>query len=231
MSRFCSSGLNAVAVAAHMVENEGADAVIGGGLESITMLQNDFNKTNLFNPWLMEHYKQIYMPMGLTAEVVAERYKVSREAQDEYALASQQRTAAFQQSGKDKDEIVPMTVTMAVTDKATGQTTQKQVTVDRDECNRPDTTLEGLQKLPPAFKEGRHRDGGQLVAVLRRRGGGAHHVGREGRVAGRASRSASSAAASSPAARPTRWASARSSRCRSCSSAPASPSTTSTSSS
>jgi len=151
VSRFCSSGLNAVAVAAHMVENEGADAVIGGGLESITMLQNDFNKHNLFNPWLMEHYKQIYMPMGLTAEVVADRYKVSRESQDEYALASQQRTAAFQKSGKDKDEIVPMTVTMSVTDKATGETSQKQVTVAKDECNRPDTTLEGLKKLPGAF--------------------------------------------------------------------------------
>ena len=72
--------------------------MIGGGLESITMMQNDFNKNNLFNPWLMDHYKQIYMPMGLTAEIVAERYKVTREAQDEYALASQQRTAAFQKS-------------------------------------------------------------------------------------------------------------------------------------
>ena len=154
VSRFCSSGLNAVAVAAHMVENEGADAVVAGGLESITMMQNDFNKHMLFNPWLMDHYKQIYMPMGLTAEVVAERYKVSREAQDEVALASQKRTAAFQTSGRQKDEIAPMTVTMEVTDKATGQKSQKQVTVDKDECNRPDTTIEGLQKLPGAFKEG-----------------------------------------------------------------------------
>jgi acetyl-CoA acyltransferase len=151
VSRFCSSGLNAVAVAAHMIENEGADAVIGGGLESITMMQNDFNKTNLFNPWLSNHYKQIYMPMGLTAEIVADRYKVSREAQDEVALRSQQRTAAFQQTGKDKEEIAPMTVTMEVTDKATGQKSQKQVTVAKDECNRPETTLEGLQKLPGAF--------------------------------------------------------------------------------
>ena len=99
VSRFCSSGLNAVAVAAHMVENEGADAVMAGGLESITMMQNDFNKHLLFNPWLTDHYKQIYMPMGLTAEVVAERYKVTREAQDEVALRSQQRTGAFQQTG------------------------------------------------------------------------------------------------------------------------------------
>ena len=151
VSRFCSSGLYAVAVAAHMVQNEGADVVIGGGLESITMMQNEFNKKNLFNPWLLDHKKEIYMPMGQTAEIVAERYKVSRESQDELAFASQQRTAAFQKSGKTKDEIVPMTVTMEVTDKATGEKSTKQATVDRDECNRPDTTLEGLAKLPPAF--------------------------------------------------------------------------------
>jgi acetyl-CoA acetyltransferase family protein len=154
VSRFCSSGLNAVAVAAHMVQVEGADAVIAGGMESITMLQNDFNKTNLFNPWIMDHKKAVYMPMGITAEIVADRYKVSREKQDEMALASQQRTAAFQKSGKAKDEIVPMTVTMELTDKATGTKSKKEVTADRDECNRPDTTIEGLAKLPPAFKEG-----------------------------------------------------------------------------
>ena len=125
VSRFCSSGLQAVATAAHMVENEGAEAVIGGGLESITMMQNDFNKNNLFNPWLMDHKKAIYMPMGLTAEIVAERYKVSREKQDELALASQKRTAAAQQSGKFKDEISPMTVEMEVTDKATGEKSRK----------------------------------------------------------------------------------------------------------
>ncbi len=154
VSRFCSSGLNAVAVAAHMVENEGAEAVIGGGLESITMMQNDFNKINLFNPWLMDHYRQIYMPMGQTAEIVAERYGVSRDKQDELALWSQQRTAAAQKSGKFNDEIAPMTVTMEVTDKATGEKSQKQVSVDRDECNRPETTPEGLAKLGGAFKEG-----------------------------------------------------------------------------
>ncbi|MFQ5666603.1 MAG: acetyl-CoA C-acyltransferase [Candidatus Binatia bacterium] len=154
VSRFCSSGLNAIAVAAHMVQVEGAEAVIGGGLESITMLQNDFNKKNLFNPWLTDHKKAIYMPMGMTAEIVAERYKVSREKQDEFAFISQQRTAAAQKAGKFKDEIVPMTVTMEVTDKATGQKSTKEVTVERDECNRPDTTLEGLAKLRPAFQEG-----------------------------------------------------------------------------
>jgi len=154
VSRFCSSGLYAVAVAAHMVQNEGAEAVIGGGLESITMMQNDFNKKNLFNPWLMDHKRDIYMPMGMTAEIVADRYKVARDKQDELAFASQQRTAAAQKAGKFKDEIAPMTVTMEVTDKATGTKSQKEVTVDRDECNRPDTTLEGLAKLPGAFKEG-----------------------------------------------------------------------------
>ena len=151
VSRFCSSGLNAVAVAAHQVQAEGAEAVIGGGLESITMMQNDFNKKNLFNPWLMDHKRDIYMPMGLTAEVVAERYKVSREKQDELAFMSQQRTAAAQQSGKFNDEIFPMTVKMQVTDKATGTTSEKEVTVDKDECNRPQTTLEGLAQLQGAF--------------------------------------------------------------------------------
>jgi acetyl-CoA acetyltransferase family protein len=154
VSRFCSSGLNAVAVAAHMVQAEGYDVVIGGGLESITMMQNDFNKKNLFNPWFKDHVTAIYMPMGQTAEIVADRYKVSRESQDEYALASQQRTAAAQKAGKFKDEIAPMKVTMEATDKATGQKSMKEVVVDRDECNRPDTTLEGLAKLPGAFKEG-----------------------------------------------------------------------------
>jgi len=151
VSRFCSSGLNAVAVAAHQVQVEGAEAVIGGGLESITMMQNDFNKKNLFNPWLMDHKRDIYMPMGLTAEVVAERYKVSREKQDELALWSQQRTAAAQQSGKFKEEIFPITVKMQVIDKATGTTSEKEVTVDKDECNRPQTTAEGLAQLPGAF--------------------------------------------------------------------------------
>ena len=151
VSRFCSSGLNAVAVAAHQVQVEGAEAVIGGGLESITMMQNDFNKKNLFNPWLMDHKRDIYMPMGLTAEIVAERYKVSREKQDELAFMSQQRTAAAQQSGKFNDEIFPMTVKMQVTDKATGTTSEKEVVVDKDECNRPQTTLEGLAQLQGAF--------------------------------------------------------------------------------
>ncbi len=151
VSRFCSSGLNAVMVGAHMVQSEGADAVVVGGLESITMLQNDLNTKNLFNPWLLDHKKDIYMPMGQTAEIVAQRYGVSRDSQDEFALASQRRTAAAQQSGKFDDEIFPMTVKMQAKDKETGETSEKEVVVDRDECNRPGTTLEGLQSLKGAF--------------------------------------------------------------------------------
>src|SRR2546426_5262266 len=154
VSRFCASALNAVAIAARLIEGGSYDVAIAGGLESITMLQNDYNRKNLQNPWLLDHKKDIYMPMGQTAEVVAERYKVTRERQDEFALLSQQRIATAQREGKLADEIVPITVTMHVTDKVTGATSTKEVTVDRDECNRPDTTLEGLAKLPPAFKEG-----------------------------------------------------------------------------
>ena len=154
VSRFCASGLNAIAIAARMIEGGSYDVAIAGGLESITMLQNDYNRKDLANPWLLEHKKDIYMPMGQTAEVVAGRYGVTRERQDEFALASQQRTAAAQRAGKFADEIVPLTVRMQVTDKATGETAMREVTVDRDECNRPDTTLEGLAKLPPAFTEG-----------------------------------------------------------------------------
>ncbi len=153
VSRFCSSGLNAVMVGAHMVQAEGADAVVVGGLESITMLQNDLNTKNLFNPWMLDHKKEVYMPMGATAEIVASRYNVSRESQDEFALASQKRTAAAQQSGKFDDEIFPMTVTMQAKDKTTGEVSEKEVTVDKDECNRPTTTLEGLQGLKGAFDE------------------------------------------------------------------------------
>jgi acetyl-CoA acyltransferase len=160
INRFCSSGLQAIAVGAHQIMNEGSDVVMAGGSESITMLQNDWNKKDVFNPWLMENLRAIYMPMGITAEVVAERYKVSREEQDKYALSSQQRTAAAQKSGKLDEEIFPVTTTCFVKDKATGTESKKEVTVKLDECNRPDTTLEGLAKLPPAFKP----EGGTVTA-------------------------------------------------------------------
>src|SRR5207244_6738371 len=110
-----------VPVAAHMVRVEGMDDVIGGRLESIIMMQNDFNKKGLFNPYFKDHHSAIYMPMGQTAEIVAERYKVSRESQDQYALLSQQRTAAAQREGKFKDEIASMMATMEVTEQSTDQ--------------------------------------------------------------------------------------------------------------
>jgi acetyl-CoA acyltransferase len=160
INRFCSSGLQAIAFGAHQIMNEGTDVVMAGGSESITMLQNDWNKTNVFNPWLMENLRAVYMPMGITAEVVAERYKISREEQDKYALSSQQRTAAAQKAGKFDEEIFPVTTTCLLKDKATGQESKKEVTVKMDECNRPDTTLEGLAKLPPAFKP----EGGTVTA-------------------------------------------------------------------
>jgi acetyl-CoA acyltransferase len=154
VNRFCSSGLQAIAMAAHHIINEGVDAAIGGGVESITMMQRD----NSPNPWVKEHYPGIYMVMGDTAEVVAKRYKISRQAQDEYSLLSQQRTARAQEAGLFKEELAPMHVTRGIVDKKTGEIAGKEeFYVEKDECNRADTTLEGLLKLPPHFD----KDSGQ----------------------------------------------------------------------
>jgi len=148
VNRFCSSGLQAIAMAAHHIISEGAEAAIGGGVESITMLERD----NDPNPWVKEHYPGLYMVMGETAEVVAKRYGISRQAQDEYALLSQQRTARAQQEGLLKEELAPMHVVRGITDKKTGEIVgREEYYVEKDECNRPDTTLEGLLKLPPHF--------------------------------------------------------------------------------
>lgn len=148
VNRFCSSGLQAVAMAAHQIINEGADVAIGSGIESITMMGRD----NKPNPWIQERYPGIYMVMGDTAEVVAKRYKISREAQDEYALSSQQRTARAQAEGFFKGEIAPMQVTRGIVDKKTGEVVgQEEHFLEGDECNRPDTTLEGLLSLKPHF--------------------------------------------------------------------------------
>ena len=148
VNRFCNSGLQAVVQAAHLVAYEGVDAAIGGGVESITMMERDKSP----NPWVLEHVPGIYMAMGDTAEVVAKRYGVTRQAQDEYSLASQQRIAKAQQDGFFKDEIAPMQVRRAILDKKTGEKVgEEDALVDRDECNRPDTTLEGLAKLPTVF--------------------------------------------------------------------------------
>jgi len=148
INRFCSSGLQAIAQAAHMILVEGAEAAIGGGVESITMLQRDSSP----NPWVQERYPGVYMVMGETAEVVAKRYTIGRRAQDEYAFASQQRTAQAQRDGFFAGELAPMQVTRAILDKKTGEAiAEEDACIDRDECNRPDTTLEGLLALPPVF--------------------------------------------------------------------------------
>jgi acetyl-CoA C-acetyltransferase len=159
INRFCSSGLNAIALAAQQIHN-GSDIMVGGGVESISLVQLS-GKGNRFmaaDPKLSVKIPAIYMTMIETAEIVAERYNVSREYQDEYALMSQQRTAAAQAAGLYKDEIVPMKTKMAVTNKDTGEVTIQDAEVVKDECNRPQTTLADLQKLAPVFK------GGQKVA-------------------------------------------------------------------
>ncbi len=148
VNRFCNSGLQAIVQAAHMVLQEGVEAAIGGGVESITMMQRDGSP----NPWVKERHPGLYMAMGETAEVVAKRYDVTREAQDELALASQQRIARAQQDGFFSGEVATIDVTRAVLDKKSGEKIgEEAVRVDRDECNRADTTLEGLAKLPPVF--------------------------------------------------------------------------------
>ena len=155
ISRACSSGLNSIAMAATQIASGCAEIAIAGGVESITGLGRGTPAEFDENPRLLEEKPDIYMAMGNTAEVVARRYNVSREAQDEYALQSQQRYAAAQQAGKIGEEIAPMTVKWRkVVNKETKETEIVDGTVDRDECNRPTTTLEGLAKLSPAFDEG-----------------------------------------------------------------------------
>lgn len=152
VNRFCGSGLQALAMGAQMIRAEGAQAILAGGLESISLVQPPPRLSR--EPWLEEHRPDLYLPMIDTADNVARRYGVSREAQDDYALRSQQRIAAAQEAGLFQDEIVPITVTRAVIDKATGETRHEEITFDRDECNRPSTTLEGLAGLAPVKGEG-----------------------------------------------------------------------------
>jgi len=155
VNRFCSSGLQTIATAANSVMAGQGDVFVAGGLESITLTQNEHaNKYRLRGEWLMEHKPAIYMPMLETAEIVAKRYGITREQQDEYAYHSQMRTARAQQAGLFEHEIVPMTATMKVQDKATGEISDQTVTRTLDEGNRADTTLEGLGKLKPVFEGG-----------------------------------------------------------------------------
>ncbi|NWB95132.1 thiolase family protein [Pseudomonas gingeri] len=153
LNRFCSSGLQAIAIAANQIASGCSEIIVAGGVESISLTMKSVNTENLINPLLKEQVPGIYFPMGQTAEIVARRYGVSREQQDLYALQSQQRTAAAQAAGLFDDEIVPMAVTYAVEDKASGQIQRLQGVVERDDCNRPDTTLESLAGLKPVFAE------------------------------------------------------------------------------
>jgi acetyl-CoA C-acetyltransferase len=155
-----------IATAAKQIIVDGQTIAIGGGLESISLVQNDkINKHRATDPWLREHVPQIYMSMLETAEIVAEKYGVSREAQDEFAFQSQQRTAKAQAEGRFEREIAPITTTMLVTDKATGTSSPKEITLKLDEGNRPQTTLSDLQALKPVFKEGQRVKEGRFITA------------------------------------------------------------------
>ena len=147
VNRFCASGLQAIAMGAHMISEEGARAVLVGGVESISMVQPPARHSR--EAWIEEHKPELYLPMIETADIVAARYEISRESQDALSLESQQRTAAAQEAGRFDAEIVGMEVTMAVKDKQSGELSEKTHTIRQDECNRPSTTLEALQKLEP----------------------------------------------------------------------------------
>ena len=153
LNRFCSSGLQAIAIAANQIASGCSDIIVAGGVESISLTMKSVNTDNLINPLLKEQVPGIYFPMGQTAEIVARRYHVSREDQDLYALQSQQRTAQAQADGLFNDEIVPMAVKYKVEDKNTGAVQILDGVVDRDDCNRPDTTLASLSGLKPVFAE------------------------------------------------------------------------------
>ncbi len=166
VQRACSSGLMGVATAAKQIIDDQMKIVVGGGVESISLVQNDkANRYRAGDPWLREHVPQLYMTMLETAEIVAERYNVSREYQDAYALQSQQRTAQAQSEGRFDREIVPVTATMMVVDKASGETSEREVTLAADEGNRPQTTLADLEKLQPVFKDGQTVKQGKYVTA------------------------------------------------------------------
>jgi acetyl-CoA C-acetyltransferase len=156
INRFCSSGLQAISLAAQRVISDGVPAVVAGGVESISLVQPSTNKDHLRDEWIDAHKPELYWPMIDTAEFVAEKYGISRERQDEYALISQQRTAAAQAAGRFDGEIVPLPSRKALVDKETGAVSYQDVTLTKDEGNRADTTLEGLAKLEPVRGPGKN---------------------------------------------------------------------------
>lgn len=166
VDRQCGSGLMAVAIAAKQIMADGMKIAMAGGVESISLVQNEkANQYRFVDPWLGSHVPQLYMSMLETAEIVADRYGISREAQDEYAYVSQMRTADAQREGRFDAEIIAVDAEMLVTDKATGETSRKAVRVTRDEGNRPETTRESLAALQPVFKGGQRLAEGRFVTA------------------------------------------------------------------
>jgi acetyl-CoA C-acetyltransferase/acetyl-CoA acyltransferase len=151
VSRFCASGLEAIAVAAGRIIVDGAPAAIAGGVESISQIRTRDDGSSGIDPWMKEHKPDLYMPMIDTADIVAARYGISREAQDRFSVESQRKTAEAQAAGLYADEIVSCSTTMAFKDKETGEVTKREVTVSADNCNRPGTTYEALAKLAPVM--------------------------------------------------------------------------------
>jgi acetyl-CoA C-acetyltransferase/acetyl-CoA acyltransferase len=160
VNRFCASGLQAIAIAAGRIVADGAPAMIAGGVESISGIRTrEDAKGGIdsgLDPWILEHKPELYMAMIDTADIVAERYGISREVQDRFSVESQRKTAEAQAAGRYKDEIVPITTTMALTDKATGAVSEREVTIGVDTCNRPGTSYEALAKLAPVRGEGHY---------------------------------------------------------------------------
>jgi acetyl-CoA C-acetyltransferase len=156
VQRHCSSGLNSIALASNYIKHDGADCVVAGGVESISIPSPGFGGSANMDPKLTDMYPAIYMAMIETADIVAERYKVARDYQDEYSYQSQQRMAAAQKNGLFENEIVPMQTKMRLIDRETKEETIVDYTVDGDECNRPDTTLDGLAKLQPVRGDGNY---------------------------------------------------------------------------
>src|SRR5271157_3668115 len=166
IDRQCASGLMAIAIAAKEIVNDGMSITVGGGLESISLVQNDnMNRYRAQDPWLIEHRNDFYMTMLETAEIVASRYQIPRERQDEYALQSHARTVAAQAAGRFGAEIVPLASVMKITDKATGAVSHKHVSLKHDEGARADTHLAGLAALKPVFADGQRVKAGAFITA------------------------------------------------------------------
>jgi acetyl-CoA acetyltransferase len=220
VNRFCSSGLQAIALAARSITQDGVPVAVAGGLESISLVQMNLNTKFYRNDWIVEHKGAVYMPMIETADIVAKRYNISRERQDEYALMSQQRTAAGQKAGRFDAEIVPMTTVMQVENKETKEISKRTVTLERDEGNRPDTTWRARQAQAGARRRSVHHQA--TPASSRQRIACACSCPTRRPPDASSSRSASSVVSRWRAASPTRWGSAPCSRSRVSCSAPGS---------